>query len=39
LFDGRAFDKRGWGCECANADRRLSGQDELGDHSGRRGER
>jgi hypothetical protein len=38
LFDGRAFDERGPRRECANADRRLSGQDELGDHSGRRGE-
>jgi hypothetical protein len=39
LFDGRAFDERGRRLECADADRRLSGQDELGDHSGRRGER
>ena len=39
LFDGRAFGKRGWRRERANADRRLSGQGELGDHSGRRGER
>ena len=39
LFDGRAFDERGPRRECANVHRRLSRQDELGDHSGRRSER
>ncbi len=39
LFDGRAFDKGGRRRECANADRRFRGKDELGDHSGRRGKR
>jgi hypothetical protein len=39
LFDGRAFDERGPRRERANADRRFSRQDDLGDHSSRRSER
>jgi hypothetical protein len=39
VFDRRGLDERGWRRECANADRRLSGHSELGDHSGRRSER
>ena len=38
MFDGRAFDERGRGCESADADRRLRGNDELSDQSRRRGE-
>jgi hypothetical protein len=39
FFDRRTLDHSFRGRERANADRRLGGQDKLGDHSGRRSER